>query len=98
MGICVTWVEGEELAIELMMKKERSTVKPKRMECTMRLGSIWGELNYLRDEQGRYHEMWMLYYEARGNEITHYWPSDARTEGHELMRLGKLPYRTRRRD
>lgn len=54
MGICATWIEGEALAIEMMQKREKTTVKPKRMECTMRLGSTWGELNYMKDPDEHY--------------------------------------------
>lgn len=98
MGICATWVEKESLAIEMMQKREKTTTKPTRMECTMRLGSTWAELNYLRDENGKYHEMWLLWFDCNGvdhHRSTHTSVSDARTEGYELMRLGKLSYRTR---
>lgn len=98
MGICATWVEGETLAIEMMQKREKTTVKPKRMECTMRLGSTWGELNYMKGPEGYYKEMWLLWFDCNGLEYkqaTHTSVSDARSEGYELMRLGKLAYRTR---
>lgn len=98
MGICATWVQGEALAIEMMQKREKTTAKPKRMECTMRLGSTWGELNYMRDQDGHYKEMWLLWFDCNGvefNKSTHSSVSDARSEGYELMRLGKLAYRTR---
>ena len=98
MGVCATWVEGETLAIEMMQKREHSTCRPTRMECTMRLGSTWGELNYMKGVDGKYHEMWLLWFDCNGidnKRSTHTSVSEARSEGYELMRLGKLSYRTR---
>ena len=98
MGVCATWVEGEDLAIEMMQKRERTTCRPVRMECTMRLGSTWGELNYIMGVDGRYHEMWLLWFDCNGTEhkkSTHLSVSDARSEGYELMRTGGLSYRSR---
>jgi hypothetical protein len=97
MGYCVTWVEGEDLAIELMQKRERTNERPYRCECIMRLGESAAELNYIDDPNGRYHEMWMLYFPTREERLMNYTDiTKARLEGYELMRLGKLSYRTRR--
>lgn len=95
MGICATWVESESLAIEMMQKREHSDVRPSRCECTMRLGNTYAELNYMFDEKGKVHEMWLLWFESIWEKRTHNFVSDARSEGYELMRLGKLSYRTR---
>lgn len=96
MGYCVTWVEGEELAIEMMCKKTRLEERPYRCECIMRLGDVAAELNYIDDPEGHYHELWMLYYSTSEDRlITHTDINKARKEGYELMRSGKLSYRTR---
>lgn len=97
MGYCVTWVEGEDLAIELMQKRTKINARPYRCECIMRLGDCAAELNYIDDPKGNYHEMWMLYYPTNEDRLINYTDiTKARLEGYELMRLGKLSYRPRR--
>lgn len=96
MGYCVTWVEGEDLAVELMQKVTKLHERPYRCECIMRLGDVAAELNYIDDPEGHYHELWMLYFPTREDRLTtHTDINQARREGYGLMRAGKLSYRTR---
>ena len=52
----------------------------------------------MKGVDGKYHEMWLLWFDCNGidnKRSTHTSVSEARSEGYELMRLGKLSYRTR---